>query len=1018
MTGFEELGAPGTAPKFEPLAVGDDSTVVSVFEQAGVGDDGYQSEAELEAAFIAQLQAQAYGRLHIISANDLEANLRTQLEKLNGFVFTDSEWGRFFEQKIAAKNEGIVEKTARIQEDHIQALERDDGSVKNVALIDKSNIHNNTLQVINQYEAQGKAAGAARANRYDVTVLVNGLPLVHIELKRRGVPLKEAFNQIDRYQRESFWADSGLFEYVQLFVISNGTHTKYYANTTRERRIKEADGGRRGKSQTSNSFEFTSWWTDARNRRLGDLTAFTKTFFAKHTLLSILTRYCVFDVTRTLLAMRPYQIVAAEQILQRVDISTNYKQLGTLEACGYIWHTTGSGKTLTSFKTAQLAACLPGVDKVIFVVDRKDVDYQTILEYERFERGAVNGTRNTSQLKERLEDPESKIIVTTIQKLARFVDQNKGHQIYSGHLVLIFDECHRSQFGDMSTAIRRAFKNYNLFGFTGTPIFAENAGGGGLLRTTEQVFGDRLHTYTIVDAINDGNVLPFRVSYHNTVRASGSAIDKQVEAIDTDEVLMHPDRIEDVTGYILDTFDTKTKRTAGYSLGAKRVRGFNSMFAVGSIPMLRLYYSEFARQQAGRKAADTAYQPLKIATIFSYAANEEAGGLLDDEEMETGSLDQSSRDFLERAIQDYNAQFGTSYDTSARKFENYYKDLARRIKDRDVDLVIVVNMFLTGFDATTLNTLWVDKSLRQHGLIQAFSRTNRILNSVKAYGNIVCFRNLDENVNDALSLFGNKDARGIVLLKPYNEYHDAYEKIAVSLTTQFPDGQDPVGESAEKQFIAMFGEILRLRNILTSFDEFSDDTLLSPRQLQDYQSVYLGLHDKHRGKNTPEKESILDDVVFEIELIKQIEVNIDYILLLVQKWRESRGDGQDKETEALRNIQNAVDASPSLRSKSDLIMAFVDKISVSGDGEDWSTFVNANREAELTKLIDTENLKGPETRELLSNAFREGAVQTAGTAITKILPPMSRFAAGGDHGAKKQRVLDKILAFFERYAGI
>ena len=1017
MTGFEELGVPGTAPWFEPLAVGDEATVVAVFEHPGGGDDSYQSEAELEAAFIAQLEAQAYGRLLITSAADLEANLRAQLELLNGFVFTDGEWTRFFEQKIASRNEGIVEKTARVHEDHVQVLVRDDGSVKNVALLDKGNIHNNTLQVINQYETQGEAAGAVRANRYDVTVLVNGLPLVHIELKRRGVLLKEAFNQIDRYQRESFWADSGLFEYVQLFVISNGTHTKYYANTTRERRVKEAGGGHRGKSQTSNSFEFTSWWTDARNRRIGDLTAFTRTFFAKHTLLSLLTRFCVFDVTRTLLVMRPYQVVAAEQILQRIVTSTNHKQLGTLRACGYVWHTTGSGKTLTSFKTAQLAARLPGVDKVVFVVDRKDLDYQTIKEYERFEKGAVDGTRNTTHLKRRLEDPDSRIIVTTIQKLARFVGQNKGHDIYSGHVVLIFDECHRSQFGDMSTAIRKAFRNYNLFGFTGTPIFAENAGGSGLLSTTEQVFGDRLHTYTIVNAIDDGNVLPFRVSYHNTVRASGNATDKQVEAIDTDEVLMHPDRIEDVTGYILDTFDTKTKRTAGYSLGAKRVRGFNSMFAVGSIPMLRLYYDEFAKQQAARAAADPAYQALKIATIFSYTANEEAAGLLDDEEMETGSLDQSSRDFLERAIQDYNAQFGTSYDTSAGKFENYYKDLARRIKDRDVDLAVVVNMFLTGFDATTLNTLWVDKSLRQHGLIQAFSRTNRILNSVKAYGHVVCFRNLDERVNDALSLFGNKDARGIVLLKPYAEYHEAYEKLTASVVGQFPAGQDPVGESAEKQFIAMFGEILRLRNILTSFDEFTDDTLLSPRQLQDYQSVYLGLHDKHRGKDAPEKESILDDVVFEIELIKQVEVNIDYILLLVQRWRESRGDGQDKETEALRNIRDTVDASPSLRSKSYLIMAFVDKISVS-PGEDWSAFIDARREAELAELIDTESLKGPETRELLSNAFRDGAVQTSGTAVTKIMPPMSRFAAGGDHGAKKQRVLDKLRAFYERYAGL
>jgi type I restriction enzyme R subunit len=716
--------------------------------------------------------------------------------------------------------------------------------------------------------------------------------------------------------------------------------------------------------------------------------------------------------------MRPYQIVAAEQILQRITVSANHGQLGTTAASGYVWHTTGSGKTLTSFKTAQLAARLSSVEKVVFVVDRKDLDYQTIREYERFEKGAIDGTRNTGHLKRRLEDPDSRIIVTTIQKLARFVAQNKGHAIYSGHVVLVFDECHRSQFGDMGTAVRKAFKNSNLFGFTGTPIFAENAGsGGGVLRTTEQVFGDRLHTYTIVDAINDGNVLPFRVSYHNTVRAGDGLPDKQVEAIDTDEVLMHPDRIEDVTGYVLDTFDAKTKRSAGYTLAGKRVRGFNSMFAVQSIPMVKLYYDEFAKQQAARKAADDRYQPFKVATIFSYQLNEEGGGLLGEEEMETDSLDQSSRDFLERAIKDYNAHFGTSFDTSAAKFENYYKDLARRIKDREVDLVIVVNMFLTGFDATTLNTLWVDKTLRQHGLIQAFSRTNRILNSVKAYGNIVCFRNLDENVNDALALFGNKDARGVVLLKPYQEYYDAYASLAGALKAQFPDGQDPLGESAEKQFVAMFGEILRLRNILTSFDEFDGDALLTPRQMQDYQSVYLMLHDKHRGKDAPEKESILDDVVFEIELIKQVEVNIDYILLLVQKWREGKGDGEDKEAAALKDIKVAVESSPTLRPKSDLIMAFVDKVSLHPD-EDWSAFVAARRDAELAALIEEENLKADETRELLDHAFRDGAVQTAGTAITRILPPMSRFAAGGAHPAKKQRVTDKILAFFERYLGL
>lgn len=1019
MTEFDELGTPGTATKFEPIAVGDETTVVATYDPEPADGDDYQSEAELEKAFIAQLEAQAYERLVITKASDLEINLRAQLEALNKVTFSDEEWKRFFTEKVAAKNDGIVEKTTRIQEDHVQVLTRDDGTVKNIALIDKANIHNNKVQVINQYEVDGAAAGVKRANRYDVTILVNGLPLVHVELKRRGVPLKEAFNQIDRYQRESFWSDSGLFEYVQLFVISNGRHTKYYANTTRDRRIKEAEGGKKGKKQTSNTFEFTSWWTDANNKRIGDLTAFTKTFFAKHTLLNILTKYCVFDVARTLLVMRPYQIVASERILQRIVTATNYKQLGTLAAGGYIWHTTGSGKTLTSFKTAQLASRVPSVDKVLFVVDRKDLDYQTIREYERFENGAVDGTNNTAHLKKRLEDPDSRIIVTTIQKLSRFIEQNKGHEIYSGHLVLIFDECHRSQFGDMGASIRKAFKKYHLFGFTGTPIFADNAGtSGGPLRTTEQIFGDRLHTYTIVDAINDGNVLPFKVSYQSTVKAAEHVTDKQVEGINTEEVLMAPERITGVTRYILDNFDAKTKRSAGYTLGDKRVRGFNSMFTVASIPAVKLYYDEFARQQKERAAANAGYQPLKIATIFSYAANEEAGGILGEEGFDTGDLDASSRDFLERAIADYNKMFGTSYDTSAKKFENYYKDLARRLKDREVDMVIVVNMFLTGFDATTLNTLWVDKNLKQHGLIQAFSRTNRILNSVKAYGNIVCFRNLEQNVDDALALFGNKEARGIVLLKSYEEYYSAYENLATDLKTLFPADEDPLGEAAEKKFISIFSAILRLRNILTSFDEFAGDKLLTARQLQDYQSIYLNLHDKHRGKDAPEKESILDDVVFEIELIKQVEVNIDYILLLVQKWREAKGNGSDKEMEALVNIQNAIDSSPSLRNKRDLILAFVESVSVGDTSDDWAAFIAQRREAELAELIETEKLKETETRAFVADAFRDGAIPTAGTTITQILPPTSRFAAGGQHGAKKQRVLEKITEFFERYFGL
>ncbi|MEV4390710.1 type I restriction endonuclease subunit R [Nonomuraea sp. NPDC049607] len=1012
--------APESALRYDPIAVSDESTVVAAYEPDDGLDQGYQSEAQLEARFIELLGQQAYERLPLASAASLEANLRRQLELLNNVVFSDDEWKWFFTKKIASKNEGVVEKTARIQEDPIQVLARDDGTSKNIKLIDKSNIHANRLQVINQYEAVGEGAGVARQNRYDVTILVNGLPLVHVELKRRGVPLKEAFNQINRYQRESFWADAGLFEYVQLFVISNGTHTKYYANTTRARKVAESESGKRGRKQTSNSFEFTSWWTDAENRRIGDLTAFTRTFFAKHTLLNVLTKYCVFDVSRTLLVMRPYQIVAAERILRRVVSSANTKATGP-GAGGYIWHTTGSGKTLTSFKTAQLASKMEGVDKVLFVVDRKDLDYQTMLEYNRFERDSVNGSRSTAELKRRLQDHNASIIVTTIQKLSRFIEQNKGHEITNAHTVLIFDECHRSQFGEMGTAVRKAFRRSHLFGFTGTPIFPENAGGA-TKDTTDKIFGDRLHSYTIVDAINDGNVLPFRVSYQNTVRAADDVEDKQVAGIDTEEVLRHPERIRKIVEYILDHFNIKTMRTQGYSLGEKRVRGFNSMLATASVSALKIYYDEFAQQQTERAAVDPSYQPLKIATIFSYAVNEdeEVGGILDDEAMDADRLDASSRDFLERAISDYNVAFGTMYDTSAAKFENYYKDLARRVKDREVDLVIVVNMFLTGFDATTLNTLWVDKNLKSHGLIQAFSRTNRILNSVKAYGNIVCFRNLEKAVDDALVLFGNSESRGVVLLKPYTHYRAVYVSLVEQLLQQCPPGTEPFGEAQEKAFVMLFGHILKLRNILTSFDEFEHDESLPPRQLQNYMSVYNALWERHRKRDTSKKESILDDVVFEIELIKQVEVNIDYILMLVQRWHD---EGQAKMgwegSPPLRAIEDAVDASPSLRNKKDLIMEFVDSISVTGEVSDhWRIFVTQRQEAELAEIIDTERLRPEQTKSFIATAFRDGAIATNGTAITQILPPVSRFAKDNNLGAKKQRVITKLNEYFERFFGL
>jgi type I restriction enzyme R subunit len=684
--------------RYEPIALSNESTVVAEFlpEFLGVREATYQSEAELEKSFIQALQAQAYDYLPITSEAELVANLRRQLEKLNKIVFSDAEWERFFSTCIASANDGLIEKTARLQEDYIQVLKRDDGSGKNIYLIDKQNIHNNSLQVLNQYEAEGK-----RTNRYDVTILVNGLPMVHVELKRRGVDIREAFNQINRYQRDSFWAGCGLFEYVQLFVISNGTLTKYYSNTVRDGHLSEQrkkSGAGSSKQKTSNSFSFTSWWADARNQPITELAGFTKTFFAKHSLLNILTRYCVFDVDRKLLVMRPYQIVAAERILQRIATATNHRQLGRIAAGGYVWHTTGSGKTLTSFKAAQLARALPQIDKVLFVVDRKDLDYQTMREYERFEKGAANSNTSTAVLQKQLEDPNTRIIITTIQKLARFVAKNRKHPVYEQHVVVIFDECHRSQFGDMHTEITRVFKRYHLFGFTGTPIFADNAGTSGspLRRTTEQAFGDKLHTYTIVDAINDKNVLPFRIDYINTIKAASVIKDKKVPAIDTEKALLAPERIAQIVGYIREHFDQKTKRSASYRHDGKRLTGFNSLFACASIDAAKRFYAEFTAQQKELPPA----QRLKVGLIYSFAANEEdADGLLGEEEFETGGLDPSSRDFLDAAIADYNALFGTSFDTSAEKFQNYYKDLSQRLKKRELDLVIVVNMFLTGFDA-------------------------------------------------------------------------------------------------------------------------------------------------------------------------------------------------------------------------------------------------------------------------------------------------------------------------------
>ena len=909
--------------RFNMVAQSPESTVVAEYTPSRIRSDAYQSEADLEKEFIRQLCSQGYEYLSVHNEAALVANLRRQLELLNNYTFSDQEWRRFFTQHLANANEGIEEKTCRIQEDCVINLTRDDGTTKNITLLDKKNIHNNRLQVINQYE---ESAGAYQT-RYDVTILVNGLPLAHVELKRRGVPIREAFNQIKRYQRDSFWAGSGLYDYVQIFVISNGTHTKYYSNTTREAHIREQNNsGRRKSKKTSNSFEFTSYWADGNNTVIADLVDFTKTFFARHTLLHILTRFCVFTTEKMLLVMRPYQITATERILQRLEIAHNYKKAGSVEGGGYIWHTTGSGKTLTSFKTAQLATRLPYVDKVLFVVDRKDLDYQTIKEYDRFEKGAANGNNSVSVLTRQLEDSGCRIIITTIQKLGIFIRRNPKHPVFQQRIVLIFDECHRSQFGDLHTAIVKAFRQYHLFGFTGTPIFAVNAGTGGnpLLKTTEQAFGDKLHTYTIVNAINDGNVLPFRIDYINTVKMAENVRDYKVQAIDIEKALAAPERIAGVVRYIIEHFDQKTKRNSFYSLKGQRVSGFNSILAVSSIPMAIAYYKELKKQLTELR------REMTIATIFSFNPNEaDPEDVIADESFDTAGLDATSRDFLESAITDYNTTFTTSFDTSADKFQNYYKDLSQRMKNREIDLLVVVNMFLTGFDATTLNTLWVDKNLRYHSLIQAYSRTNRILNSVKTFGNIVCFRDLQKETDDAIALFGNKDAGGVVLLKTYEDYYNGfdeeksdgdtkhtngYKELIENLLTRFPLEQPIIGEQDEKDFIALFGSILRMRNILTAFDDFKGNEILSERQLQDYQSTYLDLYQKHRPGKV-EKEDFTSDVVFEMELVRQVEINIDYILMLVEKYRASHG----KDKTILASISTAINSSIELRSKKELI---------------------------------------------------------------------------------------------------
>ncbi|ELF6739852.1 type I restriction endonuclease subunit R [Campylobacter upsaliensis] len=987
------------------LAQNTTSTIAVEFTPSKRQNSSYQSEAQLEKELIATLQAQGYEYAKITDEKSLESNLRTKLEELNSTTLSDTEWRRFFAQVLSRANASIVEKSVLIQEDYIQPLERDNGSIINFKLIDKADIHKNSLQVINQYEA----TTPTRSHRYDVTILVNGLPLVHIELKRRGVSLKEAFNQINRYGRESFFKGNGLFEFVQIFVISNGTQSKYYSNTTRDLHIKTKQGIKTTK--TSNTFEFTSYFSDEKNTIIDDLIDFAKTFFARHTLLQILCHYCVLDVDRKLLVLRPYQIAACEKILQQIAISYHnkfYEKSNGQKSGGYIWHTTGSGKTLTSFKTAQLVSKIQEIAKVLFVVDRKDLDYQTMREYDRFQKGAATGSKSTKELQSRLNstDKNHKIIITTIQKLSRFIAQaEKDHTIFNEHIVMIFDECHRSQFGQMQKDITKAFKKLYLFGFTGTPIFAANALG---FETTQRVFGECLHRYTIIHAIRDHNVLPFRVDYHTTTKDTTQI---------TDEILLNPTRIEHITRYILEHFTTHTKRNAkSYNLNGKHTLGFNALFATQSIPMAMRYYEEFKRQQAHLSQDEV----LKIGIIYSYAPNDE---LEEENSEDTTALPKSQRDFLDAAISDYNAIFACRFDSSADNFQNYYKDFSLKLKNRELDLAIVVNMFLTGFDATTLNTLYVDKSLRYHGLLQAYSRTNRILNSVKSFGNIIAFRDLQKNTDDALALFSDENAKGIVFLRSLEEYlhgytdekgqkHKGYNELLQELTGTFPlenFRQATLKTSQKKHFLSLFGELLKLRNILEIFDDFSDS--LSDRDKQDYQSHYISTYEELR-KDKDEQENALDEVEFEVELLAQVEVSIEYILELIAKYHKDQATSYEP-------ILKLLDSSLSLRSKRELFLRFIDSLhDQSNVAKDFSTYIKMCKDNALQDIIDSLNLDPKKTKNFMQDSFERGELRSYGKAFNEIYEgPLFGDEANQTHTIRQQ-ALQKLQAFFELFKGL
>lgn len=988
--------------------------ILANYEKILQVQEAYQSEAELEESMIKNLVLQGYEKFNGKTSDDLYKNLKIQIEKLNKVTFTDEEWKRFLTEYLDSPNDGMIQKTRKIQENHIYDFIFDDGHLKNIKIIDKKNIHNNFLQVTNQVRQEG-----THNNRYDVTILVNGLPLVHIELKKRGVNLHEAFNQIHRYSKESFNAENSLYKYVQIFVISNGTYTRYFANTT---------------AQNKNHYEFTCEWADAKNRVIRDLEDFTATFFEKRTMLEVLTKYCVFDSNNTLLIMRPYQIAATERILWKIESSFQSRKAGKIEAGGFIWHTTGSGKTLTSFKTAKLATELDYIDKVFFVVDRKDLDYQTMKEYQKFQPDSVNGSKDTKELKRSIEKQDNKIVVTTIQKLNEFVKKNPNHEIYDKHCVIIYDECHRSQFGDAQKNIRKSFKHYYQFGFTGTPIFPENALG---VETTAGIFGAQLHSYVITDAIRDEKVLKFKVDY-NDIRpkfksAESETDEKKIKAIEK-KMLLHPERISEITEYILKVYNTKTHRNEQYDLKHRRLIGFNAMFAVQSVEAAKLYYEEFKKQQ--RDISEE--KRLKIATIYSFTANEEQNAIGDipDENFEPGAMDSSSKEFLDKVISDYNGYFKTNYSTNGKEFQNYYKDLSQKVKDKEIDLLIVVGMFLTGFDAPTLNTLFVDKNLRYHGLIQAFSRTNRILNKVKTFGNIVCFRNLEKATEDAIKTFGDENSVNVILEKSYDEYINGftdeetgksmkgYVELCNEIVEKFPNPVEIELDSEKKEFAELFGELLKSENILRNFDEFENfEKIISDRQMQDMKSVYVDICEdiRNTGKNDEnrngEEEIDFSDIEFQIDLLKTDEINLDYILSLILKKSEEHDDIETLKSEIRRIIRTSLGT----RAKEDLVMNFINKTDLSelknSDDilESFYKYANEEKKIKIDELIENESLKKDSER-FIEKSINRGFVDYAGAELDSILPPTSR--RKGAREAKKQTVLQKIRNIVEIFIGI